>query len=98
VIRREGAGIVVEGPLNLDSVTPLVEGGAAMIAAGAASVDLAAATELDSSAVALLLEWTRRARSAGRELALVNAPEAFRSLVELYGVGPLLAFERTRAR
>jgi ABC-type transporter Mla MlaB component len=45
-----------------------------------------------------LLEWTRRARSAGRELALVNAPEAFRSLVELYGVGPLLAFERTRAR
>lgn len=90
MIRQEGRGIAVEGPLNLATVTPLVETGAAMIAAGSEVVDLAQATHLDSSAVALLLEWTRRARAAGRNLSIVNAPIALRSLVELYGVGPLL--------
>lgn len=98
MIRREGAGIVIAGPLNLQSVAPLVESGAGMIAAGAEVVDLAAATDLDSSAVALLLEWSRRARGAGRSLAIVNAPQSLRALVELYGVGPLLPFDRAPAR
>jgi phospholipid transport system transporter-binding protein len=98
VIRRDGPGIAVEGPLNLATVPPLVESGAAMIAAGADAVDLAGATDLDSSAVALLLEWTRRARAAGRRLVVLNAPAALRSLVELYGVGPLLDLDRSTAR
>jgi phospholipid transport system transporter-binding protein len=98
VIRREGPGMVVEGPLNLETVTPLIESGATLIAAGAEVVDLARTTDVDSSAVALLLEWTRRARAGGRALAIVNAPVALRSLVELYGVGPLLPFEHARSR
>lgn len=98
MIRREGARMLVEGPLNLETVTPLVESGATLIAAGVQVVDLARATDVDSSAVALLLEWTRRARSAGRPLAIVNAPVAFRSLVELYGVVALLPFDGAPAR
>jgi phospholipid transport system transporter-binding protein len=98
VIRRDERGIAVAGPLNLATVPPLVETGAAMIAAGADAVDLGAATDVDSSAVALLLEWTRRARAAGRSLVVLNAPAALRSLVELYGVGPVLDLDRGSAR
>jgi phospholipid transport system transporter-binding protein len=98
VIRREGAAIAVEGPLNLATVTPLVESGAALIAAGADVVDLSRATELDSAAVALLLEWTRRAHQSGRSLGIVNASAALRSLVDLYGVGPVLSLDLAPAR
>ncbi|MCX7893751.1 MAG: STAS domain-containing protein [Burkholderiales bacterium] len=94
MIRAEGERIVLEGPLNLSTVPALVGQGAALIRAGASVVDLAAATEIDSSAVALVLEWARESERLGRALRVVNAPDAVDKLADLYGVSELLPLDR----
>jgi len=50
-------------------------------------LDLSETTGSDSSLVALLLAWTRR---AGRPLVCKNVPDEVTSLIDLYGVRELL--------
>lgn len=45
---------------------------------------------VDSSAVAVLVALKRRASAEGRQLSIVNATEALRTLTELYGVEEIL--------
>ena len=54
------------------------------------TIDFAGVTAVDSSAVALLLEWRRRALAHKKELAFVNLPVNLLSLAELYGVTELI--------
>jgi phospholipid transport system transporter-binding protein len=53
-------------------------------------VDFRQVTDIDSSAVALALEWLRQARRNNTELRLVNLPAAMLNLAKLYGVSELL--------
>jgi anti-anti-sigma factor len=95
VIRADSERLVLEGPLNLSTVPALATQGMDSLRAGAAAVvDLAAATDVDSSGVALILEWTRECARLGRALRIVNAPEAVAKLADLYGVSNLLPLER----
>jgi phospholipid transport system transporter-binding protein len=80
----------VEGPLTLDDVpAALVAGDAAWGEAASAVVDLGGLAEVDSSAIAAMLHWLRRASEAGRELRFVNWPAGLGSLVRVYGVEDL---------
>jgi phospholipid transport system transporter-binding protein len=54
------------------------------------TIDFSAITEVDSSAVALLLEWRREAARRGKGLYFVNLPANLLSLAELYGVTGLI--------
>ena len=54
------------------------------------TIDFSAITEVDSSAVALLLEWRREAARRGKTLQFVNLPANLLSLADLYGVTGLL--------
>ena len=54
------------------------------------TIDFAAITEVDSSAVALLLEWRREAARLGKGLTFVNLPANLVALAELYGVSELI--------
>jgi phospholipid transport system transporter-binding protein len=90
VIRRDGARIVLEGPVTLANVAALLEEGRRHLAECAATVDLAGVTELDSSALALLLAWLREARAGGRAVAFANLPESLQTIARLYGVEDLL--------
>lgn len=54
------------------------------------TIDFAAITEVDSSAVALLLEWRREAARLGKGLYFVNLPANLLALAELYGVTGLI--------
>ena len=49
-------------------------------------IDFVGVSGVDSSAVALLLEWRRRAIARGKQLSFVNLPANLVSLAELYGV------------
>ena len=80
----------VDGPLTMQNVTSLAAEGAHLFSVADVVVDLAAVTEVDSSAVSLLLEWQRQARAAGRRLEFVHVPANLRSLADLYGVSALL--------
>ena len=90
MIRRDGERIVLSGPVTLANVAALLEEGRRHLAEGAATVDLSGVTELDSSALALLLAWLREAKAGGRAVAFANLPESLQTIARLYGVEDLL--------
>jgi len=90
VIRREEGRIVLSGPVTLANVAQVLEEGRRHLAEGVATVDLAEVSELDSSALALLLAWLREARAAGRTIGFANLPESLQTIARLYGVQDLL--------
>ena len=91
MIRREAGRLLLSGPVTLGNVAELLAEGRRQLAADAVTtVDLAEVTDLDSSALALLLAWLRDARAAGRSLAFANLPDGLRTIARLYGVEDLL--------
>jgi phospholipid transport system transporter-binding protein len=54
------------------------------------TIDFAAITAVDSSAVALLIEWRRQAQRRGKTLVFVNLPANLLALAKLYGVSELI--------
>jgi len=94
MIRREAGRMLLSGPVKLGNVAQLLEEGRQHLAEGVLTVDLGEVTELDSSALALLLAWLREAKAAGRTIAFANLPEALRTIARLYGVEDLLPAAR----
>ena len=90
MIRREGRGIAVSGPVTLATAAQLLDEGRKHLAEGVRTVDFGEVTEMDSALLALALAWLRDARAAKREIAFANLPEALRTLSRLYGVEDLL--------
>jgi phospholipid transport system transporter-binding protein len=78
------------GALTFGNAKAALEQGAAALAAGATEFDLGGVKAADSSAVALMLAWQRRAQAAGRVLTFVNVPANVDALARLYGVDGLL--------
>ncbi|HYC34887.1 MAG TPA: STAS domain-containing protein [Usitatibacter sp.] len=54
------------------------------------TIDFAGINAVDSSAVALLLEWRREAQRLGKVLLFVNLPQNLLALATLYGVVDLI--------
>jgi len=90
MIRREGARMVVSGPVTLANVAALLDEGRRHLADGVQTVDLGEVSEMDSALLALLLAWLREARQHERALAFANLPESVRTIARLYGVDRLL--------
>jgi phospholipid transport system transporter-binding protein len=81
--------------LSLDALTfqtarAALEQGCAAIGAGETVFDLGGVKAADSSGVALMLAWQRKARAKGRKLSFINVPSDLSSLANLYGVDTLL--------
>ena len=81
----------VRGPINVANVITLLAEGKDRFTAPAVSVDLAGVTEVDSTAVSLLLEWRREAARHGCRIEFLNLPGNLTSLAKLYGVTELLS-------
>jgi phospholipid transport system transporter-binding protein len=95
VIRVDADRMIVEGAVRLADVPALLSAGTEALRRGAVAViDLGAAAGIDSSAVALVLEWTREAERLGRPVRLVNVPPAMLNLATLYGIADFLPIER----
>lgn len=90
MIRREGESLFLEGAVTLETVPGLISAADELFRQGASVVDFRGVTEVDSAAVALALEWLRRAHLAGTGLQLANLPAAMQNLAKLYGVSELL--------
>jgi phospholipid transport system transporter-binding protein len=94
---RDGDRVTLSGPLNLQTVPAVLRFGLENFLDGARIVDFAGVTEVDSSAVAMAIEWVRAMRQqaaagAGPAAGLhfVNLPPGFVSLAQLYGLAGLL--------
>lgn len=90
MIRRDGDSLILAGAINLETVPTLLAAVGDQLRQGARVVDFRDVTEVDSSAVALALEWLRQASEGKTGLRLVNLPAAMQHLAELYGVSELL--------
>ena len=79
----------IEGELTIDSAQRVFA--ASCDAPLPSSVALERVRTVDSSAVALLLAWKRRAAEEGKALAFTGIPLNLAALAALYGVEELLA-------
>ena len=61
------------------------------------TIDFSAVSGVDSSAVALLLEWRRRAAALGKTLVFESLPPNLLALAELYGVRDIIQPQTTGA-
>jgi phospholipid transport system transporter-binding protein len=91
MISCEGDRCRVQGPITIANATGTLAESASLFTSPRTIVDLSGVTEVDSSAVSLLLEWRRAAARANRQIDFVNLPESLGSLADLYGVSHLLA-------
>ncbi len=76
----------VQGDILMDSANHLLEQSRQLALTGNNIVDFKQVSDLDTSAVSLMLEWERRAIKEGKQLTFVNLPENLKSLIDLYGV------------
>lgn len=81
----------VAAELSLRNAVAEVRSGIKAIQQGQMDFDLTALSVVDSSAVAVLLEWQRTARAQGKTICFQNIPASLESLIALYGVSELLA-------
>ena len=82
--------------LTLKDAQAVLESLRQSLAAGSGEVwrvDAAPVTQLDTSALAVLLECSRMAAAAKRKFQIVNAPARMSDLAHLYGVDELLGVE-----
>ena len=90
MIDRDGNAARISGPLTLETTVPLRDAVEAWLATGEVEVDLAAVTDVDSSALSLLLEWRRLAQKHRAHIHYKNLPPNLTSLAVLYGIEDLI--------
>lgn len=83
--------------LTIDNACETLAAGLQAIAAGESEFDLSEVVAVDSSAVALLLQWQRRAQQLCRSVRFGVLPSNLRSLIDLYGVAELLSADLHQA-
>lgn len=90
MISREDGRLVLAGRLTMETVPGLYREGARHIEGEDLVVDLSGVEAVDSSAVSMLLGWSRVAQQRGRSLHATGMPEGLASLAGLYGVLDML--------
>lgn len=79
--------------LTFDQAQAALDDGLRAIAGGQTQIDLSKITAIDSSAVAVLLNWQRAALKASTQLRFIGMPGNLLSLIDVYGVSGLLTID-----
>ena len=90
MIERTGNELRVSGALTIATAIALCESGKRELDADMV-IDLAAVTEVDSTALSVLFEWRRTAQQKKLQISFRNLPDSMQSLAALYGVADLVA-------
>ncbi len=77
--------------VTMDSAFEVLTEGRRVIDSGENDFSLAAMTDSDSSAVAVLLSWQRRAAKSNRTLHFHDLPAQLVAIADLYGVNEFLS-------
>ena len=81
----------ITGAVIIDSARTLLEAGRGYCVANDVTLDFSGVDEVDSSALALILEYRRAAESAGKRVSVSNLPASLKTMADLYGVTDLIA-------
>lgn len=79
-----------EGELTFASVPALQDRSPDRFSSPPGTLDLSGVERIDSAGIALVVEWARRARTAGGTMRLVNVPDGMLSLAKTTGLAQLL--------
>jgi phospholipid transport system transporter-binding protein len=90
MISRQGDRYLIEGPVTLAGVNALLAEGSRSFEGSPVVVDFSRVTEADSSAISLMLEWTRSMHASNRQIFFTNLGEGLVSIANLYGVTDLI--------
>ena len=90
MISRQGERYLIEGPVTLACISALLAEVVRGFEGNPVVVDFSGVTEADSSAISLILEWTRRMHGSNRQIFFANLGESLRSIANLYGVTDLI--------
>lgn len=90
MIRRIGGDFRIEGAVTLDTVGALLPEGLGSFEGPRPRVDFSGVDSVDSSALSLMLEWTRQLRLQGRDVVFLNLGTSLTSLSHLYGIADLI--------
>ena len=90
MILCDGDKLCVQGPITIGNVAAVIEQGITLFNHPDLVIDLAQVTEVDSSAVSMLLEWRRKAHEHNQQLSFSNMPKNLKNLAQLYGVSELI--------
>jgi phospholipid transport system transporter-binding protein len=84
-IEQLGDGrFLVHGKLEFETVTEALEESDRLFHGdGALDIDLGSVSTGDSAGLALLLEWVRQARHAGRKITFRNVPEQLLAIARI---------------
>jgi phospholipid transport system transporter-binding protein len=92
VEKRADGSIALSGEITLLNAHRLLEASKNWFAGDqAVIVDLGGLRRSDSGGLALLLEWARRARSAGREIRYQHVPDQIRDLAKFCNLDGILS-------
>ncbi len=89
-LRRDGARLVLDGPVTLATHAALRAQAATFVTDGDLEIDWSGVEAVDSSALALILHWQRASTARGARAVQTNLPKTLLALAELYGVQELL--------
>ncbi len=91
-IEADGAGLRVSGALTFATVTALLRESRGLFGTGEGplKVDLSGVSHADSAGLALLMEWLRLARGAGRELEYHAVTEQMLAIASAGGLLEIL--------
>ncbi len=90
VVPGEAGKLSIKGTVTIDNVVAVVEHGIVLFDREDLIIDLAQVTDVDSSAVSMLLQWQREAGRRNRQIRFANVPRKLQSLIRLYGVSELI--------
>ncbi len=90
-IIQQGQRWFISGDVVFNNASHLLETSIGFDLAGPIVIDLEQVTDVDTSAVSLMLEWTRRAIAANTHVTFVNLSPNLISLANLYGVTEFIA-------
>ena len=84
---------LLEGELNFSSVPTVLKSSAKGFLDGRdIKVDLKGVTRADSAGLALLVEWLRESKRAGKQVTFTNVPEQLLAIARLCGLDEILSF------
>ena len=92
-LSTDGDTAAISGVLDFKTVLDIEKRGAQWFSNDAPAkcrLDLSGVTYCNSAGVALVLDWLRAARAAGKELAIENMPEDMVSIALLGGLDAIL--------
>jgi phospholipid transport system transporter-binding protein len=86
----DGRAWAVKGELTFASVPEVQESSLEYFSSPPEALDMAGVARIDSAGIALIIEWARRAKLAGKPMRLINVPAGMTALSKTTGLTDLL--------